>query len=83
MIVKMTPQAWRDVTDVHLTGSFCFLQAVGQHLVARAEQGERVDGSIVNISSDAGRRGTVGQINYAAAKAGVLGHTRAAARECA
>ena len=40
-------------------------------------------GAIVNISSDAGRRGTVGQINYGAAKAGVLGISMSAAREWA
>lgn len=83
MIGKMTLAEWQQVIDVHLSGSFYFLQAVGRHLIARAKAGEQRQsmGSIVNISSDAGRRGTIGQINYSAAKAGVLGLTMSAARE--
>ena len=83
MIDKMTLVAWQTVIDVHLTGSFHFLQALGRHLLARAKAGEKIAGSIVNISSDAGRRGTIGQINYGTAKAGVLGMTMCAAREWA
>ena len=83
MIDKMSIEAWQQVIDVHLSGSFYFLQAVGQHLLQRAKGGEKIAGSIVNISSDAGRRGTIGQINYGAAKAGVLGLTMCAAREWA
>lgn len=83
MIDKMTLEAWQTVIDVHLTGSFHFLQALGRHLLARAKAGEKIAGSIVNISSDAGRRGTIGQINYGTAKAGVLGMTMCAAREWA
>jgi len=47
----------------------------------RADAGEKDPGVIVNVSSDAGRKGTIGQINYGAAKAGVLGLTMSAARE--
>ncbi|MDF1485636.1 SDR family NAD(P)-dependent oxidoreductase [Ramlibacter sp. H39-3-26] len=83
MIDKMGLDAWQQVIDVHLSGAFYFLQAVGRHLLARAKAGEKISGSIVNISSDAGRRGTIGQINYGAAKAGVLGLTMCAAREWA
>ncbi len=83
MIEKMTPEQWQQVVDVHLTGSFIFLQAVGRHMLARSRAGDKSGGSIVNISSDAGRRGTIGQINYGAAKAGVLGLTMCAAREWA
>lgn len=81
MIDKMTVGEWQQVIDVHLSGSFYFLQAVGRHLIARAKANEAHGGAIVNISSDAGRRGTIGQINYSAAKAGVLGLTMSAARE--
>lgn len=81
MIDKMTLESWQTVMDVHLSGSFYFLQALGRHLLARAKAGEKIAGSIVNISSDAGRRGTIGQINYGTAKAGVLGMTMCAARE--
>lgn len=81
MIENMTLQTWNQVIDCHLTGAFLWLQAVGSHLVERAKAGEAVKGSIVNISSEAGRRGSIGQINYASAKAGMLGMTMSAARE--
>lgn len=83
MISKMTLDEWRQVIDVHLTGSFLFMQAVASHMISRAKAGENVQGSIVNISSDAGLQGTIGQINYASAKAGILGATMSAARELA
>lgn len=83
MIEKMTKEEWQQVIDVHLTGSFFFLQAAGRHMLARARAGDKTQGSIINISSDAGRRGTIGQINYGAAKAGLLGLTMCAAREWA
>jgi len=81
MIDKMTDQQWQEVIDVHLTGSFYWMRATGRHMVERSKGGERTGGSIVNISSDAGRKGSIGQINYAAAKAGMLGMTMTAARE--
>ena len=81
MIDKMTDQQWQDVIDVHLSGSFYWTRAVGRHMVARAKGGDTAGGSVVNISSDAGRKGSIGQINYAAAKAGMLGMTMTAARE--
>jgi 3-oxoacyl-[acyl-carrier protein] reductase len=81
MIEKMTAQQWQDVIDVHLTGTFFWTQAVGRHMVQRTKDGDTSGGSIVNISSDAGRKGAIGQINYAAAKAGMLGMTMTAARE--
>ncbi|NGM89055.1 SDR family oxidoreductase [Parapusillimonas sp. SGNA-6] len=83
MIEKMTLEQWQQVIDVHLTGSFLWLQAVGKHMLARSRAGDKAAGAIVNITSDAGRRGTIGQINYAAAKAGMLGLTMSAAREWA
>lgn len=83
MIHKMPVQTWQEVIDVNLTGVFYCLQAVGRHMIDRAKDGDTAPGAIVNISSDAGRRGTVGQINYGAAKAGVLGISMSAAREWA
>ncbi len=83
MALKMTPDVWRQVIDVNLSGVFYCLQAVGRHMVARIDAGDTSPASIVNISSDAGRRGTVGQINYGAAKTGVMGLTMSAAREWA
>lgn len=81
MITKMTPEQWQQVIDVNLSGVFYCLQAVGRHMWQRAEQGSTSPSAIVNVSSDAGRRGTIGQINYGAAKSGVLGITMSAARE--
>ena len=81
MIDKMSAAVWQEVINVHLSGSFYFLQAVGRHMIARKKAGDKGARSIVNISSDAGRRGTIGQINYGAAKTGVLGLTMSAARE--
>jgi 3-oxoacyl-[acyl-carrier protein] reductase len=83
MIEKMKLEEWQQVLDVHLSGSFYFLQAVGCHMLARSRAGDKTQGSIINISSDAGRRGTIGQINYGAAKAGLMGLTMCASREWA
>ena len=83
MIEKMPLAQWQQVLDVHLTGSFLFLQAVGRHMIARAKAGDTNPGAIVNISSDAGVQGTIGQINYSVAKSGILGATMSAAREWA
>lgn len=69
--------------DVNLSGVFYCLQAVGRHMLERADAGDTGPATIVNISSDAGRRGTIGQINYGAAKSGVMGITMSAAREWA
>ena len=81
MVHKMTLPQWQQVIDVNLTGAFICLQTVGKYLIHKANGGDPKPGSIVNVSSDAGRRGTVGQINYGAAKSGVLGLTMSAARE--
>jgi 3-oxoacyl-[acyl-carrier protein] reductase len=81
LIEKMEHSAWQEVIDVNLSGCFYFLQAVGRHMVERAKAAGPVTGAIINVSSDAGRRGTIGQYNYGAAKSGVLGLTMCAARE--
>jgi 3-oxoacyl-[acyl-carrier protein] reductase len=81
MIEKMTLQQWSEVISVHLTGAFLWTQAVGRVMLAEGKAGRESPGSIVNISSDAGRAGSIGQINYAAAKSGLLGMTMSAARE--
>lgn len=79
MIERMPVQTWQQVIEVNLSGSFYMLQAVGRHMMQSAAPNR----AIVNITSDAGRRGTFGQINYGAAKAGVVGLTMSAAREWA
>ncbi len=77
VIWKMTDEQWRDVIDTDLTGVFNCSRAVAP--VMR----ESGFGAIVNISSINGLRGKFGQTNYSAAKAGVIGLTKAMARELA
>jgi 3-oxoacyl-[acyl-carrier protein] reductase len=77
MLHKMTADQWSAVLGVHLTGSFNCLQAVVPSMI------ERRWGRIVNVTSAAGVLGTIGQINYSAAKAGILGLTKSAAKELA
>lgn len=83
MFAKMELAQWQQVIDVHLTGAFLFMQAAAQQMIERNKAGEAAPGAMVNISSDAGVQGTIGQVNYAAAKAGLLGMTMSAAREWA
>lgn len=68
---------WQVVIDVHLKGTFLGVQAAAR--VMR----EQKRGAIVNISSISGKIGLVGQTNYSAAKAGIVGLTKAAAKELA
>ncbi|MCC7411031.1 MAG: glucose 1-dehydrogenase [Gammaproteobacteria bacterium] len=83
MIHKMTEQEWEQVLAVNLTGVFHCTQIVGRIMMEKARNfpDAAANGKIINISSVAGLRGTIGQINYAAAKAGVIGVTMSAARE--
>ncbi|MFO1190278.1 MAG: SDR family NAD(P)-dependent oxidoreductase [Alphaproteobacteria bacterium] len=83
MITKMTTEQWDQVIAVNLTGVYLCLQAVGKRMIDRHKSGVADPGAIVNVSSDAGLRGTIGQINYGAAKSGVLGISMSAAREWA
>jgi 3-oxoacyl-[acyl-carrier protein] reductase len=77
MLWKMTEEQWDTVMNVHVKGSFYWLQAVvGPMREARS-------GNIIFTTSGAGLIGSVGQINYSVAKAGLLGMTRSAARELA
>lgn len=77
MLHKMTKSDWDLVLAVHLSGSFNCLQAVVGGMI------ERRQGWIINTVSAAGIVGTIGQINYGAAKAGLLGFTKSAAKELA
>jgi len=77
LLVRMAPSDWEEVLRVNLTGAFYMIQAVAKEMLRRRK------GAIVNISSVAGLIGNPGQANYSAAKAGLLGLTRALAREFA
>lgn len=76
-LLKLTEEAWDEVLDVNLKGVFRTTQAVARHMI------EARYGKIVNISSIYGRTGTVGDPNYAASKAGIIGFTKSTARELA
>lgn len=74
---RMTVQQFREVMDVHLFGTWLGLK------YAAARMREQGGGAVVNISSISGKVGLPGQTNYSAAKAGVVGMTKAAAKELA
>lgn len=77
MFHKMTPEQWREVMRVDLDSMF---NATRPLIEGMRERGW---GRIVNISSINGQKGQMGQVNYSAAKAGVIGFTKALAQEAA
>lgn len=76
LLVKMDESAWDRVINVNLKGVFNCSQAVVKAMVEKGTAG-----SIINTSSVVGVYGNVGQINYAATKAGVIGMTKTMAKE--
>jgi acetoacetyl-CoA reductase len=74
---KMSVEDWHAVLRINLSGSFYMTKAVLDHML-----GNRF-GRIVNISSVIGQTGNIGQVNYAASKAGLFGMTQSLARETA
>jgi NAD(P)-dependent dehydrogenase (short-subunit alcohol dehydrogenase family) len=77
MAMKMTIEDWNTVIAVNLSGSFYMAQPVLEHMV------ERGTGRIIFVSSVIGETGNIGQANYAASKAGMLGLTKTLAKETA
>ena len=77
MLHKMTEEQWDQVVDVHLKGAFNAIQAVSRNMM------DRGSGKIINVTSTAGLVGTIGQVNYSAAKGGVVILTKSCARELA
>jgi NAD(P)-dependent dehydrogenase (short-subunit alcohol dehydrogenase family) len=77
MALKMSVAEWNEVLAVNLSGSFYMAQPVLEHMV------ERGTGRIIFVSSVIGETGNIGQANYAASKAGMLGLTKTLARESA
>ena len=75
MLLKMTEEDWDAIIDIHLKAAFNTTQAAGRHMK------EQKSGKIINVISTAGIFGTIGQINYASAKAGIIGFTKSASRE--
>ncbi|HUF02099.1 MAG TPA: 3-oxoacyl-[acyl-carrier-protein] reductase [Gaiellaceae bacterium] len=75
LLVRMSDEDWRTVLDTNLASCFYTCRAVARGMMKRRA------GSIVNISSIVGIHGNWGQTNYAASKAGIIGFTKALARE--
>ncbi|MFD4440025.1 SDR family NAD(P)-dependent oxidoreductase [Nocardia sp. NPDC058519] len=85
VVQKMTDDQWDAILDVHLKAPFQILRAA-QPVISTAAKRERAEGNpitrkVVNISSLAGLYGNAGQANYSAGKAGILGLTKAVAKE--
>jgi 3-oxoacyl-[acyl-carrier protein] reductase len=78
LILRMKEEDWDDVIDTNLKGAWNFAKAA-LRTILRQEGG----GSILNISSISGRVGLAGQSNYSASKAGMIGLTKALAKEVA
>ncbi|XP_018413634.1 PREDICTED: estradiol 17-beta-dehydrogenase 8 [Nanorana parkeri] len=78
-LLRLSEESFDAVLSVNLKGPFLITQAVARAIVASGQNG----GSIVNIGSIVGKVGNLGQSNYAAAKAGVEGLTKTAAKELA
>lgn len=77
LFVRMKPQDWRQVLEVNLTGAFLCARTVAKAMMKRRS------GCIINMASIAGLAGNPGQVNYSASKAGIIGFTKALARELA
>ncbi|CAM8883701.1 unnamed protein product [Rhodiola kirilowii] len=75
LLMRMKKQQWQDVIDLNLTGVFLCTQAAAKIMMKKKK------GRIINIASVVGLVGNVGQANYSAAKAGVIGFTKAVAKE--
>ncbi|MGB3915437.1 MAG: SDR family NAD(P)-dependent oxidoreductase, partial [Dethiobacteria bacterium] len=76
LLIRMKPEEWHEVIDVNLTGTFNTTRAVMRPMLK-----QKSGGRIVNVASVAGIYGNSGQVNYAAAKGGVIAFTRSLAKE--
>ncbi|CAN0896196.1 3-oxoacyl-[acyl-carrier-protein] reductase 1, chloroplastic [Linum grandiflorum] len=77
LLMRMKKTQWQDVIDLNLTGVFLCTQAAAKIMMKKRK------GRIINIASVVGLVGNVGQANYSAAKAGVIGFTKSVAKEYA
>ena len=75
MFASMSEEDWDLVIKVHLKGHFCLTSTLVKRWRDQVKAGQKVDARIINTSSGAGLQGSVGQGNYAAAKAGIAGLT--------
>ncbi|MXX52544.1 MAG: SDR family oxidoreductase, partial [Dehalococcoidia bacterium] len=77
LLIRMSDEAWDDVITTNLNGTFYCTRAVLRGMIRRRW------GRIINIGSVVGIRGNIGQVNYSASKAGIIGFTKALAKEVA
>jgi 3-oxoacyl-[acyl-carrier protein] reductase len=77
LVGRMKDEDWQDVISTSLTGAFHLCRSVSKTMIRKRK------GRIITIASTAGEAGNAGQVNYSAAKAGLIGLTRALARELA
>ena len=77
LMLKMTEEDFEKVIKINLTGAFNMTQVVLKQMIKARE------GAIINMSSVVGLMGNIGQANYAASKAGLIGFTKSVAREVA
>ena len=75
LIMRMKPEDWTDVIETNLSGTFWTIKAATRPMM-KARQGR-----IINITSVSGQAGQIGQTNYSSSKAGLIGPTKATARE--
>src|SRR5256714_5506606 len=81
MLVNMEEHEWDAVIEVHLKGHFAPTKHAAAFWRERPKAGDRVNGRVINTSSPSGVFGNVGQVNYGAPKAGIVGFTLIAAQE--
>ena len=77
LLIRMKDDDWDQVMDVNLRGAFLMTRAAAKTMMRQRS------GRIINVASTAGAMGNAGQVNYSAAKAGLIGLTKACARELA
>ncbi|MBU0539958.1 MAG: SDR family NAD(P)-dependent oxidoreductase [Gammaproteobacteria bacterium] len=75
MFASMTEAEWDTIMAVHLKGHFCITSHAVHYWRGKSKEGKAVDARIINTTSGAGLQGSVGQSNYAAAKAGIAALT--------
>jgi len=83
MFLSLSEDDWDTVMRVHLKGHFCLANVLARRWRDAKKAGSPVDARIINTSSGAGLQGSIGQSNYAAAKAGIAGLTLVQAAELA
>ena len=81
MFVSLSEEDWDEVMRVHLKGHFCLANTLAKRWRDLAKAGTPVDARLINTSSGAGLQGSVGQSNYATAKAGICALTLVQAAE--